>query len=66
MPRRLADKNAPPDVRSVWVDDAVTGKGTYLDPIVFPTSGGGSSGNVDGGQSNSIYGGSIAIDGGGP
>lgn len=66
MPRRLADKSAPPDVRSVWVDDGVSGKGTYSDPIVFPSGGGGSNGNVDGGQPDSVYGGSIVIDGGSP
>ena len=64
--RPFADKTAPPNVRSVWVSDKFTGKGTYDDPIDVLSGGGGSNGNVDGGNPSSVYGGSIVIDGGTP
>jgi hypothetical protein len=64
MPKRLVTGLS--DVRRVWISDNFTGSGTYADPIDAPTGGGGSPGNVDGGQPDSVYGGSIVIEGGTP
>jgi hypothetical protein len=65
--RRLVPGSLNADIRRVWVSDNFTGAGTYADPIdVAAGEGGGSSGNVDGGQPDSVYGGAVLVDGGAP